>query len=121
VPVVYPGLAKHPGHDTLRRIGNADYGFGGVFCVDLGTRERADRFMESLQNVHRFGFMAVSLGYFDTLMSCSGATTSSEMPEEDQARASIPPGLVRISIGITGTVEQRWGQLQAVLNEMKLV
>lgn len=121
LPVVYPGLDQHPGRETLERIGNANYGFGGVFCVDLGTRERADRFMESLQNVHRFGFMAVSLGYFDTLMSCSGATTSSEMTEEDQTRAGIPPGLVRVSIGITGSVEQRWEQLKAVLGEMKLI
>lgn len=121
LPVVYPGLEAHPGRATLARIGNPQYGFGGVFCVDLGSRERADQFMENLQNVQRFGFMAVSLGFFDTLMSCSGATTSSEMTEEDQARAGIPPGLVRISIGITGTVEQRWGQLKAALEEMALV
>lgn len=120
VPVIYPGLRTDPGHDTLRRIGNPQYGFGGVFCVDLGTRERAFRFMEALQNEQGFGFMAVSLGFFDTLMSCSGATTSSEMTQEDQTRAGIPAGLVRVSIGITGSVEQRWDQLKATLTEMKL-
>jgi methionine-gamma-lyase len=43
------------------------------------------------------------------------------MTEEDQTRAGIPPGLVRISIGITGTVEQRWGQLESAIKEMGLI
>ena len=38
--------------------------------------------MEDLQNIEGFGFMAVSLGYFDTLMSCSASSTSSEMDDE---------------------------------------
>lgn len=121
VPVGYPGLPGHPGYEVLKRIGNPHYGFGGILTVDLGTRERAERFMETLQNEHRFGFMAVSLGYFETLMSCSGSSTSSEMPEEDRRRAGIQPGLVRMSVGITGSVEQRWGQLRTVLGEMKLI
>ncbi|MGQ0587532.1 MAG: aminotransferase class I/II-fold pyridoxal phosphate-dependent enzyme [Gammaproteobacteria bacterium] len=117
--VIYPGLPAHPGHKTLKRIGNPAYGFGGLFGLDLKTRERADRFMEHLQNEQGFGFMAVSLGYFETLMSCSGSSTSSEMPEDEQRRSGISPGLVRISIGITGTVEQRWEQMRAALKVIK--
>jgi methionine-gamma-lyase len=71
--------------------------------------------MSTLQNKHGFGFMAVSLGYFDTLMSCSGSSTSSEMSDEDKASAGISPGLVRLSIGYTGTLEQRWQQLRDAL------
>ncbi len=77
--------------------------------------------MARLQNEHRFGLMAVSLGYSETLMSCSAASTSSELPEEELARAGIRPGLVRISIGYTGSLEQRWKQLHGVLREMSLV
>ncbi len=62
--------------------------------------------------------MAVSLGYFDTLMSCSGSSTSSEMTDEDKAVAGINPGLVRMSIGYTGTLEQRWRQLYSALNDV---
>ena len=62
--------------------------------------------------------MAVSLGYFDTLMSCSGSTTSSEMTEEDKAEAGISPGLLRMSLGYTGTTEQRWRQLHKALERM---
>jgi methionine-gamma-lyase len=71
-----------------------------------------------LQNDYRFGYMAVSLGYFDTLMSCSGSTTSSEMTEEDKAAAHISPGLVRMSIGFTGSTEQRWRQLCSALERL---
>ncbi|PWA87154.1 hypothetical protein CTI12_AA046340 [Artemisia annua] len=43
-------------------------------------------------------------------MSCSGSSTSSELNEKEQALAGISPGLVRMSIGYTGTLEQMWNQ-----------
>ena len=118
-PVVYPGLPSHPQHELLKRIGNAEFGCGGIFGLDLGSRDRAFAFMETLQNKDRFGYMAVSLGYFDTLMSCSGASTSSELSEEDQKKAGISPGYVRFSIGYTGTLEQRWRQFSEALKLLK--
>jgi len=121
VRVIYPGLKDHPDHALLRRIANEGYGFGGVLCIDCGTLERADELLDTLQNRERFGFMAVSLGYFDTLMSPSAATTSSEMPGEDQAKAGISPGLVRISVGYTGGLEQRWRQLLSGLKSVGMV
>ena len=116
--VIYPGLPNHPDHRLLKQLAHNDFGFGGILCLDLGTRERAFEFMRLLQNEHRFGLMAVSLGYSETLMSCSAASTSSEMPEEEMKKAGICPGLVRISIGYTGTLEQRWEQMYSVLQEM---
>lgn len=113
--VTYPGLANHPDNATLERVANPGYGAGGIFCLDLGTTERAHRFMEILQNEGRFGFMAVSLGYFESLMSCSASSTSSEMSEDDLRRAGIRPGLVRVSIGYTGSLEQRWEQFERAL------
>ena len=77
--------------------------------------------MEDLQNIEGFGFMAVSLGYFDTLMSCSASSTSSEMDDESLAAAGISPGLVRMSIGITGSVEQRWSQFERSLRRSGLI
>lgn len=116
--VVYPGLPHHPDHALARRLFREEFGFGGVFTVDLESRALAFRFMELLQNKDRFGYMAVSLGYFDTLMSCSASSTSSELGEEALRRAGISPGLVRISIGYTGSVEQRWRQLADALHEL---
>ena len=71
IDVVYPGLSNHPDHDLFRKIGRPEYGFGGLLTIDAGSRLRAEALMDDLQNQEGFGFMAVSLGYFDTLMSCS--------------------------------------------------
>ena len=98
-----------------------DYGYGGVLTLDMGDEETANRLMSLLQNKYRFGFMAVSLGYFDTLMSCSGSSTSSELSDEDRSDAGISPGLVRMSVGYTGTLEQRWQQLKGALDELDAV
>ena len=116
--VVYPGLPHHPDHALAAQLFRPEYGFGGIFTVDLGTSARAFRFMELLQNADRFGYMAVSLGYFDTLMSCSASSTSSEMSDDALGRAGISPGLVRMSIGYTGSVDQRWKQMADALAQL---
>jgi methionine-gamma-lyase len=121
VPVTYPGLPAHPDHQRMRDLANPGFGYGGILCVDLGETRRAHEFMEFLQNKDRFGFMAVSLGYFDTLMSCSASTTSSEMTEEARRKAEISPGMVRLSIGYTGSLEQRWHQLEDALETLNLI
>ena len=115
VPVAYPGLPSHPDHALIERLRHPDYGHGGLLTLDAGTEEKAMALMHTLQNEHQFGYVAVSLGYFDTLMSCSATSTSSEMPEEALEAAAIRPGLVRMAVGYTGTLEQRWNQLQAAL------
>jgi methionine-gamma-lyase len=51
-------------------------------------------------------------------MSCSASSTSSELADDDLRRAGISPGLVRISIGYTGTLEQRWEQFEAGLRKV---
>ncbi|XP_027084666.2 methionine gamma-lyase-like [Coffea arabica] len=117
--VIYPGLDDHPDHSTLKSLANKDYGFGGILCVDMETEERANRFMNLLQNYTQFGFMAVSLGYHETLMSISGSSTSSEMNAQEKALAGISPGLVRMSIGYSGTLEQKWSQLEKALSRMQ--
>ena len=113
--VVYPGLPSHPDFTLFTENGNQEYGYGGLFTLDMGSAEKAHTLMDELQNKYRFGYIAVSLGYFETLMSCSGSSTSSEMSEEAQQRAGISPGLVRFSIGLTGSIEQRWKQLKAAI------
>ena len=116
--VNYPGLTTHPDHNLINELYCADYGYGGVLTLDLGTQEAANELLDLLQNKYHFGYVAVSLGYFDTLMSCSGSSTSSEMTDEDKQAACISPGLIRMSIGYTGTIEQRWAQLFEALQQV---
>ena len=121
VPVSYPGLPDHPDFELMKQLRCEDYGFGGILTLDLGTEQKANDLMDVLQNKYGFGFMAVSLGYFDTLMSCPGSSTSSEMTDEDMSSAGIGEGLVRISVGYTGTVEQRWQQLENALLDIDVI
>ena len=116
--VRYPGLPSHPQHTLMQGLVNPGYGSGGLMTLDLGTRDRAYKFMEILQNEHRFGFMAVSLGYAETLMSCSASSTSSELDDASLRTAGIGPGLVRLSIGYTGDLETRWTQLHDALRRV---
>ena len=120
VPVVYPGLSSHPQHRLLSDMCNPGYGYGGMLTIDCQTREKAEALMAFLQNRERFGFIAVSLGYYDTLMSCSGSSTSSEIPPEDQSRMGLSPGLVRISVGYTGALSQRMLQLEKAVKKIGL-
>ena len=119
--VRYPGLEKHPDHQLFRQIGRAEYGFGGLLTIDAGSRSCAEALMDDLQNTEGFGFMAVSLGYFDTLMSCSASSTSSELTDDALRAAGISPGLLRMSIGFTGSAEQRWQQLERALTRTGLL
>lgn len=120
VPVIYPGLPSHPGRSILDQIRNKEYGYGGLLCIDMETTERAYRLMDLLQNREKFGIMAVSLGYSETLMTCPSSTTSSELSEEELKNAGIRPGLVRLSIGYTGTLEQRWSQFERALRKIRI-
>ncbi len=121
IPVSYPGLESHPDHALMEHLREADFGHGGLMTLDAGSEQRAMALMDCLQNEQKFGYVAVSLGYFDTLMSCSASSTSSEMTEDALRQAAINPGLVRLAVGYTGSLEQRWGQLERALTSVGMI
>lgn len=121
IEVMYPGLPTHPQHAMLGSMLNESFGFGGLLAIDVGSKDRAFAFMNHLQKEESFGFLAVSLGYFDSLMSCSASSTSSELTDEELANAGIKPGLVRISLGYTGTLEDRWAQFERALRVVGMI
>jgi methionine-gamma-lyase len=118
--VRYPGLPSHPQHDLMKEMMNDGYGYGGMVTLDCQTRKKAEELMAILQNRERFGLIAVSLGYFDTLMSCSGSSTSSEIPPEDQKSMGLSPGLLRFSIGYTGDLDARLNALERAVRDVGL-
>ena len=121
VPVVYPGLPNHPQHLLVTAMMNRGYGYGGMLTIDCKTKQLAEKLMAILQNQERFGYIAVSLGYYDTLMSCSGSSTSSEIAPEDQDRMGLSPGLLRLAIGYTGSLESRVAQIERAVKDTGLV
>ena len=121
VAVGYPGLRSHPQFELMSFMLNEGFGFGGILTIDCGTAEKAERLMSHLQNKERFGLIAVSLGYFDTLMSCSSSSTSSEISEDQQQKIGLSQGLVRLSLGITGTLTERTQQIERAVKEVGLI
>jgi methionine-gamma-lyase len=120
-PVTYPGLPSHPQHALMTSMINASYGYGGIMTIDCRTQVKAEELLSVLQNKERFGLIAVSLGYYDTLMSCSGSSTSSEIPPEDQSKMGLSPGLVRLAVGYTGSISARIEQIGRAVKAVRLV
>ncbi|MDO9111053.1 MAG: aminotransferase class V-fold PLP-dependent enzyme [Desulfatirhabdiaceae bacterium] len=120
VPVCYPGLSTHPQHDLFSHMLNQGFGYGGMLTIDCGSQIKADALLSCLQNQEDFGYIAVSLGYFDTLMSCSSSTTSSEIDLKDQHSMGLSPGLVRLSIGFTGSLHTRIQQIDRAVKAVGL-
>ena len=120
VNIIYPGLADHPQHSVAKRLKNVGYGFGGILAIDCGSREKAELLMEVLQNEEKFGLIAVSLGYFDTLISCSSSSTSSEIDLEDQQKMGLSPGWLRIALGYTGSLDARMEQMKRAVTKVLL-
>ncbi len=112
--VIYPGLASHPQHDLMKKLSHPDYGFGGMIAIDFKTSEVASEVMEKMQH-KGVGYLAVSLGYFKTLFSNSGKSTSSEVPDDVQQEMGLSSGLIRFSVGLDQDIENTWKLIQACL------
>lgn len=118
IRVIYPGLPDHPQYHLAEQTGNSRYGSGGILALDCGTQQKAETLMSVLQNEESFGMIAVSLGYFDTLISCSGSSTSSEIDIEDQQKMGLSPGLLRIALGYTGDLDTRLEQMKRAVKKV---
>lgn len=118
--VSYPGLPQHPDHARLRRLMNPGFGYGGMLTLDAGSEERAGRLLTRLQQ-EKVGFLAVSLGYFRTLFSPSGNSTSSEIPKEEQRAMGLSDGLIRFSIGLDHDIARTWERMAGCLKETGLL
>ena len=97
---------------------NPGYGFGGMISIDMGTAEAASKIMEIMQD-KGVGYLAVSLGYFKTLFSNSGKSTSSEVPEELQKEMGMSEGLIRFSVGLDNDIERTFQLIAEAVEESR--
>jgi len=120
IKVNYPGLASHPHHELMKSLMNEKFGFGGMLSFDAGSAEKAAEVMEMMES-EGVGYLAVSLGYFKTLFSNSGKSTSSEVPEEKQKEMGLTEGLIRFSVGLDSEIERTFDLILKCLKKTELV
>ncbi len=114
---VYPGLASHPSHELFSSMMNEEYGYGGMLTIDVGSLDKANELMELMQNKN-LGYLAVSLGFYKTLFSAPGSSTSSEIPEDEQADMGLTDGLIRFSIGLDNDIERTYEMMKDCMKQV---
>ena len=116
--VRYPGLPEHPQYKLLTSIMNAPY--GGMLAIELPSVELANELMRIMQ-LEKVGYLAVSLGYYKTLFSNSGRSTSSEVPVEIQRKMGLVEGLVRFSMGLDDDIDRTIERIRECLIRLKSI
>jgi cystathionine gamma-synthase len=97
--VRYPGLESHPTHEVARRVLK---GFGSMLSFDVrGGAEAADSVCQRVQLIRH----ATSLGSVESTMERRAALAGQQ---------HLPPGLLRLSVGIE-SAEDLWSDLKAAL------
>ena len=114
---VYPGLKSHPSHEVFKSMMNVEYGFGGMLTIDAGSLDKANALMELMQEKN-LGYLAVSLGFYKTLFSAPGTSTSSEIPEDEQKEMGLSDGLIRFSIGLDDDIERTYQIMNACMKQV---
>ncbi len=117
---VYPGLKSHPSHEIFKTMMNKSYGFGGMLTIDIGSLEKANELMELMQHKN-LGYLAVSLGFYKTLFSAPGTSTSSEIPEDEQKAMGLSDGLIRFSIGLDDDIERTFENMKACMQALDIL
>ncbi len=117
---VYPGLKSHPGHKLYTSMMNDEYGYGGMLVVDAGSLEKANALMELMQD-RNLGYLAVSLGFYKTLFSAPGTSTSSEIPEDEQKEMGLTDGIIRFSIGLDNDIERTYEMMRECMMEIGIL
>ena len=96
--VNYPGLASHPQHELAKRMMS---GFGGMlsFVVKGG-----DEAATAMTNKLKIGKIGTSFGQAETMVE-TGWMSHYEWSIPDRIRFGIPPGFVRVSVGLEDTMD----------------
>jgi cystathionine gamma-synthase len=106
--VAYPGLPGHPGHAIAAR--QMSRGFGPVLSIDVRSAAAAEAMVGALTLFRH----APSLGGVESLASLPAHTSQIQLGPEGRAKAGIPEGCVRLSVGIEDLADQ-WADLEQAL------
>ncbi len=120
IKTVYPGLKSHPSHEIYKNMINPEYGFGGMMTLDVGTLDQANALMELMQSKN-LGYLAVSLGFYKTLFSAPGTSTSSEIPFDEQKEMGLTDGLIRFSIGLDNDIERTYQSMKSCMVALSIL
>ncbi|HYN48743.1 MAG TPA: PLP-dependent aspartate aminotransferase family protein [Candidatus Nanopelagicales bacterium] len=92
--VLYPMLPSHPDHVAAARLLASG---GGMLAVELaGGAVAARAFVDALRIPER----TASLGSIHTIVVHPPSTTHRQLGAAELAEAGIPPGLLRVSVGL---------------------
>lgn len=117
VKTVYTGLSSHPSHEVYKSMYNQEFGFSGMLTIDAGSLDKANALMELMQEKN-VGYLAVSLGFYKTLFSAPGTSTSSEISAEEQLEMGLTEGLIRFSIGLDHDIERTFAIIKDCMKEV---
>jgi methionine-gamma-lyase len=120
IKTVYPGLKSHQSHEIYKNMINPEYGFGGMMTLDVGTLDQANALMELMQSKN-LGYLAVSLGFYKTLFSAPGTSTSSEIPLDEQKEMGLTDGLIRFSIGLDNDIERTYQSMKTCMMALSII
>lgn len=109
--VNYPGLPGNKYHDAAKKY--LKKGAGGVLSFKVkGGKDAADKVVQSLKLIYHLA----NVGDSKTLIIHPATTTHQQLSEEEQRKAGVEPGLLRISLGIEHIEDIKGDLAQAFAN-----
>lgn len=120
VKVFYPGLKSHPQHELIKSMIDPQFGYSGILTIDAQTEDKANKLMMMMQE-ELVGYFAVSLGFYKTLFSSPGTSTSSEIPHEEQIEMGMSEGLIRFSVGLDNDIERTFGRIKKCMEKTGII
>lgn len=93
--VSYPGLSKDTNHKNASKYLN--HGYGSVLSFEIkGGIENATKLVDNLKLVSHLA----NVGDAKTLIILPAATTHQQLTPDEQLKAGVTPGLLRVSVGL---------------------
>src|SRR5690606_3168265 len=111
--VNYPGLKSHPYHQNAQKY--LKNGYGAVLSFTIkGDGHKANDFIDALELISHLA----NVGDTKSLIIHPAATTHQQLSEEDQIKAGVQVGQLRLSVGIEH-VDDIKADLQQAFDKIK--